>query len=238
MNKAFVSGTSTGLGNALVNALLKANWNVAGIGRSNVFNHPNYTHFPANLSNTRDARSFQFSWDSQLSKIILVNNAGSLGELNYIGNCDDTTLEETLILNLVSPTMLINRFLNQTANFNGERIIINISSGAAINPYDGWSVYCSSKAGLDMLSKTLNLEQTNLHHRLTRIYSIDPGIMDTEMQKKIRAADASGFSQLSKFVLLHQEGKLQNPMDVALKLVKLINNPEKYPDVRYHCRDL
>jgi benzil reductase ((S)-benzoin forming) len=236
--RAFISGSSSGLGNALTSELLKADWGVVGLGRSNSVNHPNYEHHQVNLSNPKAANSFLFPWNTELSKIILVNNAGSLGELNYLGNYADAALEETLMLNLVAPVLLINRFLNQTTHYKGEVLIINISSGAAITPYDGWSAYCSSKAGLDMLSKTLALEQTNLNHSKTHIYSIDPGVMDTGMQKKIRHSDVSHFSQKGKFVQLYEEGKLPNPLDVAMKLMKLINNPENYPENRYHSRDL
>jgi NAD(P)-dependent dehydrogenase (short-subunit alcohol dehydrogenase family) len=70
--------------------------------------------------------------------------------------------------------------------------IINVSSGAAIRPLDGWSGYCAGKAGLAMLTRSIDLE-----HREAgiRVFGFQPGTTDTDMQVIIRA---SGINPVSK----------------------------------------
>ena len=99
-----------------------------------------------------------------------------------------------------------------------------MSSGAAFYPYSGWSIYCSSKAGLDMFTKVAGLEQTSEEHRLT-IFALAPGIIETGMQESIRETDLALFPDRDKFISLHEEGKLAQPQDVAeIILSTLFNN--------------
>ena len=70
-------------------------------------------------------------------------------------------------------------------SYAGKKKILNISSGAAVNPYESWSLYCTSKAGVDMMTKVLSKEQKRLKKGV-KIVSIYPGIVDTDMQEKAR----------------------------------------------------
>src|SRR6202008_1576489 len=72
----------------------------------------------------------------------------------------------------------------------GGGTIINVSSGAAYRPLEGWSSYCSAKAGLAMLTRSLALETTGV-----RVFGFSPGTIDTDMQVKIRA---SGMNMISR----------------------------------------
>ncbi|MFB8735641.1 SDR family NAD(P)-dependent oxidoreductase [Bacillus sp. SL00103] len=65
-------------------------------------------------------------------------------------------LHQHYTLNLVIPVLLSHVFVPQTQSFNGKKMIVHLSSGAAKNPYKGWSAYCASKAGLDMFMRTLH----------------------------------------------------------------------------------
>ena len=69
--------------------------------------------------------------------------------------------------------------------------VVSISSGAGKKPYPGWGAYCTAKAGLDMLTRCVGVEQMNQPHPV-EIYSIAPGVVDTDMQREIRAASRSG----------------------------------------------
>jgi NAD(P)-dependent dehydrogenase (short-subunit alcohol dehydrogenase family) len=57
--------------------------------------------------------------------------------------------------------------------------IINITSDAAVEPYEGWGGYGSSKAALDQVSAILAAEQPKL-----RVYAVDPGDMATKLQQE------------------------------------------------------
>ncbi len=59
------------------------------------------------------------------------------------------------------------------------RAIVNLSSDAAVEAYEGWGGYGSSKAALDQLTAILAAEQPDL-----RVYAVDPGDMRTQMQQE------------------------------------------------------
>ncbi|GAI79412.1 unnamed protein product, partial [marine sediment metagenome] len=96
-----------------------------------------------------------------------------------------------------------------------------ISSGAGKKPYPGWGAYCTAKAGLDMLTRCVGVEQMNQPHPV-EIYSIAPGVVDTDMQREIRAAEEVDFPQVSRFVQLKEQGELQSPEATAQQLIHLL----------------
>jgi 3-oxoacyl-[acyl-carrier protein] reductase len=73
--------------------------------------------------------------------------------------------------------------------------IINVSSGAALRPQEGWSAYCAGKAGLAMLTRSLDLE-----HRAAgiRVFGFQPGTTDTDMQAAIRASGINPISRIPR----------------------------------------
>src|SRR5262249_46966523 len=75
----------------------------------------------------------------------------------------------------------------------GGGTIINVSSGAAYRPLEGWSAYCAAKAGLAMLTRSIKLETEG---RGIRIFGFSPGTLDTEMQVKIRPSGMNMISQI------------------------------------------
>ena len=56
--------------------------------------------------------------------------------------------------------------------------VLNITSDASVEAYEGWGGYGSSKAALDQLSAVLAAEHPEL-----RVYAVDPGDMRTQMQQ-------------------------------------------------------
>nr|MDA3886122.1 SDR family NAD(P)-dependent oxidoreductase [Candidatus Delongbacteria bacterium] len=115
------------------------------------------------------------------------------------------------------------KFIERTLNYSCEKRIINISSGAAKKPYDGWSTYCSSKAALDMLTRCVNVEQ-NKKEFPVNVISFDPGIMDTEMQNDIRQSNKEDFSQLSRFIDFKENGALLSAEFVADKVIEVLSS--------------
>ena len=84
----------------------------------------------------------------------------------------------TLETNLVAPIALIQESLSQLEKTRG--LIVNISSDASQEGYERWGIYGSSKAALDLASKTLAAE---LRPRHVSVVSVDPGDMRTRMQQ-------------------------------------------------------
>ncbi len=226
----FITGTSSGLGNSIANTLLHSGENhVTGYSRKNTIAHPAFEHFTADLSDTDVANKIQFTAGEDPSLIVLINNAGSLGEIGYAGKLDPHIIAETYNLNCVTPHILSNTFIRNFQSLRCRKIIINISSGAATTAYDGWNIYCATKAALEMMSRCLAAEQQQMQEaERIKVFSIAPGVMDTEMQHRIRATDPQGFSRRQKFVDLKNNDQLYNPQQVAERLIEIAKGI--YPD--------
>jgi NAD(P)-dependent dehydrogenase (short-subunit alcohol dehydrogenase family) len=111
---------------------------------------------------------------------LLVNNASELGP-SPLPPLVDLPLEafrRILEVNLVAPLALVQQLADPLARRRG--LVVNVSSDAAIGGYPGWGGYGASKAGLDLLSKTLAAE---LVPRGISVVSVDPGDMRTAMQQ-------------------------------------------------------
>src|SRR5699024_10024585 len=102
-------------------------------------------------------------------------------------------------------------------------IAVHITSGAASNPINGRSAYCSSKAGLTMYTQTIALEERQVDAG-NKMIAVDPGIMDTSMQETIRAQSAKSFKDVERFRQYKEKNKLQNPANVAGILVDLLTD--------------
>jgi benzil reductase ((S)-benzoin forming) len=214
MKLVFVTGVSKGIGKALVDVYLNRGWKVIGIGRNSVVNHPNYSFMSCDLLDNLAVSQFQFpNLNEEISEIILINNAGILGEINRISHQDSDQAAEVMQVNYISPVQLIRKFAQTYASIPS-RIVANISSGAGKRPISGWANYCASKAAIDLFSLTFSEEEKELGNP-THVFSISPGVIDTEMQVKIREASSENFSKSDHFKNLKKEGKLQNPPDVA-----------------------
>ncbi|MBY6202956.1 SDR family oxidoreductase [Maritalea mobilis] len=123
---------------------------------------------------------------------ILINNAGMIEPVAHLGTVDPDAWAQVIDVNLKGvfhgiraalPLMLV----------EGGGTIITISSGAAHNPLEGWSHYCSSKAGAAMLTDCLHLEYAA---KGIRAMGLSPGTVATQMQKEIKASGVNPVSQL------------------------------------------
>lgn len=162
-----------------------------------------------------------------IKSITLINNAGTLGTISNLENISITNIENSVKLNLSIPLQLSSIFIKATQKWNCTKKIINISSGAAINPYEGWSVYCSTKSAIDMFTKTVAKEQENTDYPV-KINSIYPGVVATNMQEQIRNTAKKDFKNVKRFIELHETGNLSNAIDVARKIYAI--DVENYLD--------
>jgi benzil reductase ((S)-benzoin forming) len=229
------------LGKSLVNVLLREKKNsVVGISRTNDLVHPGFRHIrmdfnqPESLSELADSI---FSTGEYFEKIVLINNAGYLGPIKYIGDINHEELIRIYNVNLIAPAILTNSFVRAYKNRHAEKIILNIGSGASKTPYDGWAGYCSSKAGIDMLSKVGSME-SELRKYEFKVISLAPGIIETEMQQQIRNASEKDFSSLVKFKTLKKENSLLSPEEAALGIARFLNDKSRHQDVVQDIRQL
>jgi benzil reductase ((S)-benzoin forming) len=239
MNYFYITGTSRGIGKAIATELLKSKNNfVYGISRNSLIEHDQYKHITLDLNDLDKVKQFRFDQPENAEKIVLVNNAGVLGHVTQVGNLENDKIIQSYNINLISPALLTNNFIHTYKDSAAEKMIINVSSGAARHTISSWSTYCSTKAGLEMYTRVIMEEQKEMKGKPVRVFSIAPGVVDTEMQDEIREVEPENFSELDRFIQLKKEGQLEDPQIVARYYADVINNPDKYKDPLMDLRDL
>jgi NAD(P)-dependent dehydrogenase (short-subunit alcohol dehydrogenase family) len=121
----------------------------------------------------------------------LINNAGVIEPITTVAHADPVAWARNIQVNLVGAFHCIRACL-EPMRAAGAGTIVNISSGAAHRPLEGWSSYCTGKAGLAMLTRAVALEHAA---EGIRVFGFAPGTIDTDMQVTIRA---SGVNQISR----------------------------------------
>jgi len=122
---------------------------------------------------------------------ILVNNAGLIDPVARMEDADPIAWANVVDVNLKGPFFAIRAALPMMPKPGG--VIINISSGAATNALEGWSHYCSTKAGLLSLTKCVHKE---LAEQGVRCVGLSPGTVATDMQKVIASSQINPVSQM------------------------------------------
>ncbi|MFK8043992.1 MAG: SDR family NAD(P)-dependent oxidoreductase [Crocinitomicaceae bacterium] len=236
--KIYITGTSSGIGKALAELLLENNFEVVGLSRRQTLNHPNYIHITIDLSDLKQLKAFNFPANYK-DDVVLVNNAGKVGPIKPVGQQITKEIVSLNCLNVIAPQVLMNKFIcqykgNSTPNYQ----IINISSGAGKRPIDAWAAYCASKAAIDLFSETVAEELAARNHTNWKIYSIAPGVVDTEMQKEIRASSPKNFLSHQKFIDLKINNELNSVSVVAEKLKCIIEADNADLPVKFSLHDV
>ena len=220
---ALITGASRGLGRAAAQALARRGWSLiadarraddlaaAMRGLADVVTIPGDVTDPGHRADLAAAVGRAGGLDA------LVNNASRLGPspqpllrdypLDELGRVYDT--------NVFAPLALIQLLAGPLAVAAGT--IVNVSSDAAVEAYEGWGGYGSSKAALDQLTAVLAAEEPSL-----RCYALDPGDMRTDMhQQAFPGEDISDRPE---------------PETVIPALLRLLD--ERPPSGRYRASDL
>jgi len=182
MPTAIVTGASRGLGLALGRALAARGWNLVVDARGGAalaaawVGTPGVTAVQGNLADVAHRRALVAAAGPRID--LLVNNASLLGPSPQPALADYPLdeLRRVYEVNVVAPLALVQTALPRLAP--GARIV-NVTSDAAVEPYEGWGGYGSSKAALEQLSAILAAEHPEL-----RVYTVDPGDMRTQMHQE------------------------------------------------------
>lgn len=238
MNYYIITGTSRGLGEAIAKKLLNNKHHVIGISRTvntklidmakEKGYNLSYIKFDLNQVDKLDEMMTNIFTDINLDdaeRVCLVNNAGVVTPINSLDHCSSTEIINSFNINAISPLVISSNFIARLREYRCKKRIINISSGAGKNPYDGWSCYCSTKSAVDMFTRCVAIEQEKEAFPV-EILSFAPGVLDTAMQNKIRQTSMAQFSQLEKFIDLKESGKLFSVDFAADKIIELLEDDQ------------
>lgn len=217
MKAALVTGVSRGIGEAVAQALLLAGWHVYGFSRGRCpLEHENFVHIPVDLRDPLAAEKAVRTAVASLKaagglvRAALVNNAAVLGPVGDFSLSGAGAVSAALTLNTAVPLWSGHFLLREFRSI--PCVVVNLSSGAAVSPYAGWSIYCASKAALRMGSLALKEELPQLERAAPAAVVIyAPGVVDTSMQKEVRESDSRDLPMVGKFIDLHKNGRLLDP---------------------------
>jgi NAD(P)-dependent dehydrogenase (short-subunit alcohol dehydrogenase family) len=184
---ALVTGASRGLGLALARRLAEDGWALIidargeeGLetARAELAKLTKVTAIAGNVMDPEHRREFAGAAREARGIDALVNNASILGPSPQPNLLDYPLgiLEQVYRTNVFAPLALIQAVRDDLRP--GARIV-NVTSDAAVEPYEGWGGYGSSKAALEQLSNILAAENPGW-----RIYWVDPGDMRTRMHQE------------------------------------------------------
>lgn len=227
MDIIIITGASKGIGRQLVSQFNQTGAIVYGMARTNPEKMDSM--FEVDLADTARAiailEGVLKQHKEEASSITLINNAGMVEPIGLVGALDAQQIEQAIKVNLTAPIHLMNTFIDTLKDFKGTKKILNISSGAGRKEYEGWGIYCTTKAGLDHFSRVVAVEQKKASYP-TGIVSIAPGIIDTGMQETIRASTEKKFPHLKRFEALKRQGQLSSAHETAEKLVQFVNETD------------
>jgi NAD(P)-dependent dehydrogenase (short-subunit alcohol dehydrogenase family) len=179
--RGIVTGASRGLGLALTRALAERGWElvvdargaealeraVAGLDR--------VIAVAGDVADPDHRRRLVGAGDGPID--LLVNNASDLGPspLPTLAEYPLDELRRVYEVNVLAPLALVQLALPR---LSGDARIVNVISDAAVEPYETWGGYGSSKAALAQITAILGAENPGL-----RVYAVDPGDMRTQMQQ-------------------------------------------------------
>lgn len=222
INAAIVTGVSRGLGEALAVALLARGFEVLGIGRvsSMKLRGERYHFAECDLSKpsliaASVTPSLRELADRHPSSVTLVNNAAVASPAGVLGAVDAAAIETALATNVTAPLVLTDLFCRAFSNSATARRVINVSSGAAQTAIAGSSAYCVSKAGIEMLTRSLVADHPDIESIAVR-----PGIFETAMQSYLRSLNPAEFPSVALFRGFKTNGLLKQPAEVATRIVE------------------
>jgi NAD(P)-dependent dehydrogenase (short-subunit alcohol dehydrogenase family) len=244
-----LTGASRGMGLAMAQQLLAAGHDLLTLARK-----PNEElaasaraagrsceQWPQDLARGDTAAARLETWlqsqdSGAFASVTLINNAGMIPQIAPVDGIPAAQLAEAMRVDLEAPMLLTAAFLRGTANWPAVKKILNISSGLGRRPMASQSVYCAAKAGLDLFSRCVALEQALVPNG-ARVCSLAPGVIDTDMQVQLRSADAASFPDRGNFVGMKEKGVLASPAEAAARILAYLQRPDFGENVVADVRD-
>lgn len=195
-----ITGASRGIGEAAARIFADAGANVALLARSagdidRIAREigDKALAVPCDVASMNSVESAVATVEAHFGPIdILINNAGVIAPIGALTEVDTEAWGELIDINIKGVFHTLHRIVPGMVA-RGGGTVLNISSGAAHGPVEGWSAYCSSKAGAAMLTRMLDLEERD---NGIRVMGLSPGTVATQMQRDIKASGINAVSRL------------------------------------------
>jgi len=155
----------------------------------------------------------------------LINNAGVISRVGPVDECSYAELSVAMRAGVEAALLLSAAFLKGTRGWPAQRKLLSISSGLGRRAMAGSAPYCAAKAGMDHLARAMALDEAHRGSN-ARIVSLAPGVIDTDMQVQLRAADAAGFPDQDNFVNLQASGQLTSASDAAARVLSYLGRAD------------
>jgi benzil reductase ((S)-benzoin forming) len=220
---AIVTGTSSGIGEKVARRLLQRGWDVIGISRRAMdVETTSYTHCSLDLADaTQLTPNLERQVGSRLrddgvTRLALVNNAADVALLGQMDQVEPVGMLQACAVNTVTPVLLMGWVL-RTASPRIPVRIVNVSSGAGVEPIPGLGAYGCTKAALRLagmvLGAELDMRAAAGSVRDATVWSYEPGVVATPMQEAVRTSTAETVPIVQVFKDLHAHGQLR-PADL------------------------
>lgn len=220
---AVITGASRGLGAGLAATFRAHGLRLGLCARSELPAHEGEVRAALDVGDAAALEAFAAEVAARLGPIELwVNNAGILDPVCFVRDLSPADLNAHIQVNLIGALNGAQAFLRHRAP---EAVLLNVSSGAALKGYAGWGAYCAGKAALDRLSECLALEEPGL-----RVHSVAPGVIDTDMQRKIREVPLERFPERERFRQLKRDEAFNTPEFVAEHFLRIAFDPAARPE--------
>ena len=226
---AFVTGSSSGIGEAVARELLRREWRVIGVSRRPATLEGRlYSHLRLDLANTAELASRTEEWaghivaDPTVTRLALVNSAADPGLLGPLDRVDPAEMLRVCAINVVAPSWLMGWLVHRSKADVPIRIV-NLSSGAALAAFPGLGTYGNTKAALRMAGMVLaseleSPERPGGARQDATVMSYDPGVVDTAMQAAVRGSTIETLPIVGMFRHLAAEGLLAPPERPAVEV--------------------
>ncbi len=233
-----LTGASRGLGAAMAEQLLQANQHLLCISRSSqstltklaLARGATLEQWCMDLADAESVAQALRKWltpfgPHHFASATLINNAGVISALVPLRQSESSDLAQALRVGLEAPMLLCSAFLAGTAQWSGQRKILNISSGLGRRPMASSAAYCAAKAGMDLMTRCIALEEAALPHG-AKVCSLAPGVIDTDMQGQLRQANPAQFADVGTFTALHRQGQLTSAQEGAQRVLGYLAHPD------------